>query len=190
MKKQISYISLLLLVLVACKPQAKDDNGFRIYVIEKGGHYSDVSGVSSIETDEFNFVAKFDSSAIYTFTDTLEQLDINKLYGFTEDNLSNDRYNSARIGWRWYKNQLQLFAYCYNKGVLENETMITKVSIGKEVVCSIKNQGASYLFIVDGTSVSMPRKSTSTRFKGYKLFPYFGGTQTAPHNVTILLKDI
>lgn len=183
-------IPWLLCICIGCVHPNKDENGFIEYIIEKGNQYSNDRVIKSIDTEELKFIAKFDSSAIYTTADTLNQLDINKLYGFIEDQLPNDHYNSARIGWRWYHNELQLFAYCYNKGTLEPETLIKSVDIGKEISCIIKKEGSNYVFNVDGSSVTLPRKSTSPRFTGNRLFPYFGGNEKAPHKIRILIKDI
>lgn len=180
----------LLCICMACVHPKKDENGFIEYIIEKGSHHSNNLVIKSIDVEALNFIVKFDSSAVYTTTDLLNQLDINKLYGFTEDQLSSDHYNSARIGWRWYNNELQLLAYCYNKGTLEPETIIKKVDIGKEIVCSIKKDSSHYIFNVDGSSVKVPRKSTSSRFTGNRLYPYFGGDEKAPHQVKILIKDL
>jgi hypothetical protein len=120
----------------------------------------------------------------------VNQADINKLYGFTEDNLTNDHYNSARIGWRWYHEELQLMGYCYNEGQVSYGLIKGNIELGKEVFCSIKKDDGKYIFSVDGSIFTLPRKSTSSKFAGFKLYPYFGGDETAPHEIKILIKDI
>jgi hypothetical protein len=35
----------------------------------------------------------------------------------------------------------------------------------------------------------MPRKSPLPRARGYKLFPYFGGQEAAPHAVRIWIRE-
>jgi hypothetical protein len=35
----------------------------------------------------------------------------------------------------------------------------------------------------------MPRKSTTIKAVGYKLYPYFGGDELAPHPVSIWIKE-
>jgi hypothetical protein len=67
---------------------------------------------------------------------------------------------------------------------------ITSVSIGTDVICSIKLAGNTYLFTVNGVSISMPRGLTTTQASGYQQYPYFGGDETAPHLITILIKSL
>jgi hypothetical protein len=185
-----TIVVFLGILFAACKPAKVNENGFTEYIIKKGDHYSNHLITKTINTDEFNFIAKFDSSAIYKNVDSVNQADINKLYGFTEDNLTNDHYNSARIGWRWYHEELQLMGYCYNEGQVSYGLIKGNIELGKEVFCSIKKDDGKYIFSVDGSIFTLPRKSTSSKFAGFKLYPYFGGDETAPHEIKILIKDI
>jgi hypothetical protein len=50
--------------------------------------------------------------------------------------------------------------------------------------------GNKYVFTVNGNPVNIPRSSTTTTGRGYKLYPYFGGDELAPHNVTIKIKEL
>jgi len=141
-----------------------------------------------------NFVAKFDSTAIYpaVITDYNHAYDVNKLWGFSEG--LNNQYNSARIGWRWLDNQLQLFAYVYINGTLLRDPVsydppfIKSVAIGTEVNCSIAISTNSYVFTVDGVVVTTARGTNVPKYTGYQQYPYFGGTLTAPHLITINIK--
>jgi hypothetical protein len=36
----------------------------------------------------------------------------------------------------------------------------------------------------------MTRESKTEKAEGYKLFPYFGGDETAPHNISIWIKEL
>lgn len=176
--------------LISCNLNKKDAEGFTIYTIEKGNHASNVSLPVSINKTSFKFKVKFDSSAIYQTADTANQADINKLYGFIEDSLGNPHVNSARVGWRWYKNQLQLLAYVYNNSVIENETIIQAVELNKETTCEINLLNSMYEFRVDTSNVYVRRYSKSATFAGNKLYPYFGGDEVAPHKILIYIKDI
>jgi hypothetical protein len=35
----------------------------------------------------------------------------------------------------------------------------------------------------------MPRAAATVKAKGYRLYPYFGGDETAPHDITISIRD-
>ena len=167
---------------------------FTKYTIQKGNHECDQRTVTSVSGTSMNFTARFDSSAIYpaVITDYNHAYDVNKLYGFSEG--LNNQYNSARIGWRWLDGQLQLLAYVYVNGKLLRDPItydppfIKTVAIGAEINCSIAVSGTSYVFTVDGVVVTTPRGTSAGKYQGYRQYPYFGGTLTAPHLITIYIK--
>lgn len=158
---------------------------FTRYLIRKGNHYCDQNAVKSVSTSEMKFTAKFNSSAIYTTVDPVNQYDINKLWGFSEG--LNHQYNSARIGWSYNNNALRLYGYVYSKGVRYSQE-ITAVSLNTEILCSIKLSGSNYLITANGITVTLPRGLSTTKASGYQLYPYFGGDETAPQDITIDLK--
>lgn len=158
------------------------------YTIKKGNQYCDGNVYKAIETNEMSFVAKFDSSAIYETQSAENQYDINKLYGFSDNNADHHQY-SARFGWRWSANALRLFAYVYNNGAVTSKELAT-VNIGSEINCSIKITPTNYLFTVNGITTQLPRMAATEKAKGYQLYPYFGGDEVAPHQVNIWIKDV
>ena len=161
-------------------------NEFVKYTIRNGQHYCDQNAYHTLETSELKFVAKFDSSAIYQTALTDNQYDINKLFGFSDNNKDHHQY-SARFGWRWSDGALRLFAYVYNEGV-RSEHEMTTVGIGEEVRCSIRVSPQAYIFQANETIHEMPRLSTTEKGKGYQLYPYFGGDETAPHDISIWIR--
>lgn len=178
----------------ANKPPKPVTTTFTKYTIQQGAHECDQRSLKSVSGTSMNFTVKFDSTAIYpaVITDYNHAYDVNKLWGFSEG-LSN-QYNSARIGWRWLNDQLQLFAYVYVNGTLLRDPVsydppfIKAVSIGSEIICSIAITGSNYIFTVDGVVVKTPRGTSATKYTGYQQYPYFGGTLTAPHLVNIYIK--
>ncbi len=158
------------------------------YTILKGQQYCDKSTYQAIKYDQLSFIVKFDSSAIYQTISKDNQGDINKLYGFSDNNAQHQQY-SARFGWRWSNNALRLFGYIYNKGVRSYKELGT-VNIGTEYSCSIKAVDSTYIFTLNGKSVTMPRESKTVQAEGYKLFPYFGGDEVAPHTISIWIKEL
>jgi hypothetical protein len=193
-----SFIVLALALLMAgCNKAAESilDNASQVntngqfikYTIQKGNNYCDQNSLKAIETNEMKFTVRFDSTAIYQTVDPLNQDDINKLYGFSDNNMDHHQY-SARFGWRWSEGALRLFAYVYNEG-LWTEKELSVINIGQEVSCSISVAGTSYLFKVNGAITEMPRKASTEKGKGYQLYPYFGGDETAPHLVNIWVRN-
>lgn len=169
-------------------PAAEGISGFVKYTIGTGQHFADINSYKTTSYTELKFKVKFDSSAIYTNADPVNQLDINKLFGFADNNAFHQQF-SARFGWRWSDNALRLFAYTYNVGVRDTKELGT-VIIGTENSCSIKVTPSSYIYTLNGLTDSLPRLSTTPKAEGYKLYPYFGGDETAPHPVYIYIKEI
>ncbi len=157
------------------------------FKIRQGAHYCDQNTIKSVRTSEMKFLVKFDSSAIYQTLDPENQYDINKLWGFSED--TDNHYNSARIGWSWNNEALRLYGYVYANGIL-NYQEITPVPIGSEITCRIKPAANTYLFNVNGVSISLPRSLSTSEAIGYQQYPYFGGDEAAPHLITILVKSL
>jgi hypothetical protein len=158
------------------------------HLIVKGGHSSDKNLIKPVTVTEMKFMVRFNNSAIYQSLDTNNQRDINKLYGFSDNN-EDHHTNSARIGWRWYNNELQLFGYNYNNTVLKYQ-FIAAVPLDKDINCSIKVSAGSYIFNIDGTQLTMPRTAPDPKAVGYQLYPYFGGDEVAPHDILIKIKDL
>lgn len=189
MKNNFVLFAVVALLILSCSKKATvESNGFTKYTIAKGKQYADISGYKSADYSELKFVVKFDSSAIYTTITPDNQFDINKLYGFSDNSTGHHQF-SARFGWRWSDKALRLFGYVYNKGVRDSKELGI-VNIGSEKTCSIKVSGDQYIFSLNGKTDYLPRASTTPTATGYKLFPYFGGDELAPHNIFIWIKEL
>lgn len=199
MKNIFSVLSLCILLFSGCEKETlssiensdKDHSSlipFIQYTIRQGQQFCDKSTFAPVEYSELKFVVKFDSSAIYNTLNSSNQYDINKLYGFSDNDSAHHRY-SARFGWRWSDQALRLFVYVYNSGIRTSKELGT-IQIGTENNCSIKVTDGHYIFSLNNTTDTLLRSSTTDRGKGYKLYPYFGGDETAPHDINILIKEI
>ena len=162
--------------------------GFIKYTIRAGDHYCDKNVFLQTNYNELKFLVRFDSSCIYQTAAAANQLDINKLYGFADNNSDHQQF-SARIGWRWSNNALRLFAYIYNNGVVSSEELAA-VNIDSEILCSIGIDPTHYIFKVNNIDKTFPRFSTTATAIGYHLYPYFGGDEAAPHDIRIWIKEI
>jgi hypothetical protein len=201
MKNQLrvcSYLIIILFLLSSCKKafQAIIGHGmnapktgvYNKYTIRQGQHYADENGYKAVEYDELKFLVRFDSSCVYQTIDPGNQEDINKLYGFSDNNATHQQF-SARFGWNWARGALRLYGYNYNSGNRESQE-ITSIQIGTEYSCSIKIAGDKYIFSVNTIVVEMPRQSQTTKAIGYRLYPYFGGDEVAPHDINIWIKEL
>lgn len=161
--------------------------GFTEYFIGKGQHYSaqstqTVMNVASIKCDVI-----FDSSAIYQNTEVNNQLDVNKLIGFSDCGAGHHE-NSARLGWNWNGSQIVVYAYAYS-GTQRITLPIDSVKIGKSFYCSVEAIEGNYHFAVADKKVTIQRFCNSYSGSFYKLFPYFGGDETAPHDIRIYIRE-
>lgn len=157
------------------------------YTIPAGSHFTTGSTFQPLDQSVIRFKARFDSSAIYQTRDSGNQADINKLYGMADCNSAHQQ-NSARFGWRWFENSLQIWAYAYVNGE-RKMSFITSVPLNSASTYELALGASSYDFKVDSSIVSLPRHC-SARYSGYKLYPYFGGDEPAPHDITIIIQDL
>jgi hypothetical protein len=174
----MTRLFLVLLPLTACTMDA--------YVIEEGEH-SSTNQVALVTGTTMSFDAMFDESAIYETIIASNQADINKLMGFS-DCTSHHHSNSARFGWRWFDDELQIHAYTYADGTRSHEQLGT-VDIDEIASYSVAIDGESYVFTFDGRATVMDRGCSGSSAVKYKLYPYFGGDETAPHDITISIED-
>ena len=188
----------MLLFFSSCKKavQAVIDHGLNTpkksesvkYIISQGQHYANQNAFQPVEYDELKFAVKFDSTAVYQTAVSANQEDINKLYGFSDNNAEHQQF-SARFGWNWARESLRLYAYVYNNGE-RSFREITSIQIDKEYSCSIKVSGDHYIFSANNVIVEMSRSSKTSKAEGYKLYPYFGGNETAPHDINIWIREL
>ena len=190
------HFSLILLCFFSCTKSGVElqptifnrETGLTKYTIAQGQQFCNDNVYVATSYTELKFIAKFDSSAIYTTKDPSNQDDINKLYGFSDNKTTHHNF-SARFGWCWSNNALRLFGYIYNNGVRDSKELGT-VAIGKEINCVIKVTSSAYQFFLNGKIDSLPRKSSTIKAEGYKLYPYFGGDEVAPHAINIFIKEL
>ena len=186
--KRPLYLLLALLFIFGCnEPLVIDpDTGFEIYTIDEGAHSSIVRS-ELFEGTGALITVRFDESAQYSTQLASNQADINKLSGFSHC-AQHHRSESARFGWRWFNDELQILAYVYNEGELSFELM-GAIPMNEDVQLTILDQGDQYHFSGDGLqTVSIPRTGSCEEGENYWLWPYFGGDETAPHSVKIQLK--
>ncbi|MDP2692821.1 MAG: hypothetical protein Q8O88_04245 [bacterium] len=161
----------------------------KTYKIKKGKHLSGfrVSPIYNKKVSIYEVI--FTKSCIYNLGNS-DQLDVNKLFGIS---FGYHHTNSARFGWRAEGDKIQISVYCYKNGKRYMKDMCL-VDINKTYSMTITNIGNYYEFEIKDTtsafySYAKISKPKTPKF-GYKLWPYFGGNEPAPHDVEILMKKI
>ena len=182
-------LPFLFVLLFSCRKQPLmpvRDKPFITYIIPAGAHYANQSSFKAFQDSVLNFTVRFDSSAIYFSRLAENQHDINKLYGFSE--AGGHHENSARFGWNWENGMLNLYAYSYVESE-RHAVHMGEAQIGAEYACTIRVTGTSYVFQFNNRIRSIPRALKTAKAGGYLLFPYFGGDETAPHEIRIYIRS-
>jgi hypothetical protein len=161
--------------------------GVQQYIIKKGNHYAEGHQMDLMSKNIISCIVQFDSSAIYETVDKSNQADVNKLIGFSDCG-SGHQQNSARIGWSWTAKGLMLYAYAYVNGQRMIKDLLI-VSLNAPIHCSLTASGKYYQYNINGFTDSLPRYCDNYSGMRYKLFPYFGGDETAPHDVRIKITE-
>lgn len=180
--KMIAIIFLILIVvLLSC--HKKDDNGFYIFKIKKGNHRS-VNRIGFTKTNNLSFSFIMTESCNYELSNAENQYDINKLFGMSDG--GNHMDNSARLGWRSIDGKIEILGYTHNNGQFFFEK-ICDAKPNIEYNCQISFLADKYVFTVDSNTLEMDRYKDNNKRK-YLLYPYFGGDEVAPHDITIKVK--
>ena len=186
----VGRLKTLLMLVVGCmlfSSCEEEADLSRSFVVREGEHYASPRMVQTLQSNTLTFTAKFNETAIYHFDDASYQDSKNKLLGFSDCN-SLHHENSARFAWQWYNEQLEIYAYCYVNGARE-EKFIGAVKLHEENRYQLKVVGDSYMFQLNNQEpVYIKRGNVSNKGLYYMLWPYFGGTIPAPHDVHIALK--
>ncbi len=182
-------ILVISLCLFSCEwlgnsPSFGDD--FTTYIIRSGNNEVEHNINSLFTSSSMRFQVIFDSSAIYSTATPENQYDINKLIGFS-DCSSHHQTNSARFGWNWLNNALHIYAYDYVNGARQAKEIGT-VELGVTNSFKIATSGNSYVFTLNGKEETMPRHCSGGVGVSYKLLPYFGGDEIAPHDIRIKVR--
>jgi hypothetical protein len=160
----------------------------RTFLIKKGNHAAEGNHFETLSRNFLNCQVQFDSSVIYESVYAPNQGDVNKLFGFSDCD-THHQENSARFGWAWNGKSLVLYAYAYVNSERLIKTLGT-VPLYQPVDCSLKAEGNQYYFRVNDHLDSLPRHCDAYNGSRYRLYPYFGGDEVAPHDITIKIKEL
>ena len=186
---QKHYKAILVVVMVtfffaSCEPEIIPE---RHFVIRKGNHYATPRLNETLQSSTLVFDARFNESAVYDLGDPTLQNNKNKLLGFSDCNALHHE-NSARFAWQWFNGHLEIYAYCYIDGERKEAYMGT-VSLDCYNRYEIEVTSSDYVFILNGgPPLSFQRKNVCDNGLYYRLWPYFGGSVAAPHDVFINIR--
>lgn len=209
--------ALVLVVLAACAESgappldAVPERGWATYTIAAGAHNAyltnrepknPIDGVVSVVGRDYELA--LNTSAIYTIADPpTDQLDWNKLPGLSDCGTIDLSVDGAMFGWRWSLDRqvVEIGAYANNASThlwldaplvtLDEAQLAAEIPLRYRVV----RHSADYEFSVTGPGVvatgMLPRRcSDEVRDPlAWAGAFYFGGTSTAPHEVTASIRE-
>lgn len=166
----------------------------RHYVIKKGRHYCR-HGLGLFYGKTYDkYLFNFDKTCLYDKRNS-DDLDLNKLLGWS---YGWHMRNSIRIGWRTGAvsgpigvGKIELFFYMYNKGHRLSGPL-AEVEAGEWYIMEVEvleayNCVGFTLRTADGGLICKTAETFVVPgfVLGYGLYPYFGGNNTAPHDMGV-----
>jgi len=163
------------------------------YKIKKGDHFCSVSifdRITSIGWNLKKYTVRFilHGECWWAPSRNADDNDLNKLtgvaFGFGVHS------NSVRLTWVpdfTTAGKIKIYAYTYNEkttGPKFTFVYITTVDTGDICDSSIEVQGDKYAITVNGVTIQMDNKHKDPGIYN-KLYPYFGGNNTAPQDMII-----
>ena len=192
--KTLASLIILLVTLSSCS-DIYEQNEVE-YLLSKGQHTSRRVGgfpgdkLGTLKSEMLAFTARFDETVRYDLGNK-NQEDINKLMGFSDCN-SLHHENSVRFGWRYSieKDSVEIFSYAYTSGAVSYHHM-GDVAIDETVHYQIQIVDNKFYLLLNGEiNQEVDRGASCDTGLYYKLYPYFGGDETAPHDISIYIKEI
>ena len=174
---------LIFLTFIGCSKI--DENGFKSFKIKKGKHRSGYRYYAD-RRDYIEFDVIFDESAIYKSKSPSNQADVNKLYGMSDCGRGHMEY-SIRFGWRYFNDSLQILWFKHTAGEFTFD-VIKEINTDQIYTCSLEITEDHYILGVYGHHAITDR-TCMQNYKRYYLYPYFGGDETAPHDIVIRIKE-
>lgn len=132
---------------------------------------------------QLSYNVEFTNSCRYNIG-TDDQGDINKLFGIGY--FPHHHNNSVRVGWQYdtASAKMNIWAYWY-KNKQRQWAFLKSVDINTTHCFSIRMENEEHIIDLGDVSFSI---QIPPRCVGYLLMPYFGGNQTAPHDIKIKLE--
>lgn len=171
----MKYLLTILLFFFACQVEPDD---IVIYTIEEGKHFCTPRQFDT--ADEISAMVYIDDSWLHTEVNA----GWNKLIGLSDG--INHLKHSNRIAWRCINCKIVFAHYVYQNGVWIAKQFEGEYRPGEWVSIEVANRGTYYAKL--GTQYSYTERTGSGI--GIVLLPYFGGIDTAPHDMKFVFQQL
>ena len=167
----------------------------RFYEIKKGSHYASMSifekiGAIGWKIKNLSIRFIFREACWWSPARNTDDLDQNKLAGIGFG--TNHHNNSVRLTWVPdfdRPGMINVYGYTYDdkkEGQKFTIAFIRAVRVLEPVNARIESRDGAYFITVQDVTVRMENNKTDPNLC-FRLFPYFGGNNTAPHDMVIEL---
>jgi hypothetical protein len=168
----------------------------RFYQIKKGNHYASMSifekiGAIGWKKNALSLRFSFRESCWWAPARNQDDYDQNKLAGIGFG--TNHHNNSVRLTWVpdfGNPGVIKVSGYTYDEKKEGQKFVITyikSVHVGEMVNGKIESREGSYFITVNDVTVRMDNVNSDPKLC-FRLFPYFGGNNTAPQDMVIELE--
>lgn len=155
-----------------------------IFKIKKGNHYPTGIHFGITFSNTLEFEARFDETCLYSFDDN-DIYDINKLYGLSTS--YHHHVQSARFGWRCLDGEnIEILTYSYDNSERLQSEVLGTVKPNENFYCKLEIKKDKFIYNFNNVKTVEVEKGNSWWMK-YRLYPYFGGNKTAPHDMFIYI---
>ena len=160
-------------------------------IIKKNKHFSAFLPCLTSKDSMTRKVTFTESCRYYLWNEN--QLDYNKLFGFTCSLFDSPHSNSIRFGWRYncLSKKIEVVEYWYKNKKRHIPENPIPLNIGTEYIFSIQttDEGMPLLQVSKESTILMKKVIELNLSKGPKwvLGLYFGGNEKSPHEIEILI---
>lgn len=167
----------------------------RFYLIKKGNHYASMSlfekiGAIGWKINNLSMRFIFRKECWWAPPRNQDDYDQNKLAGIGFG--TNHHNNSVRLTWVpdfASQGMINVYGYTYDEKKADPKfvsVFIKSVHVDEPVTGKIESREGFYFITVKDVTVKMDNVNSDPKLC-FRLFPYFGGNNTAPHDMTIEL---
>ena len=177
---------LILLLLVSCELKV----GYRqnYFRVEQGEHKFKPLRIVQPSKRRLSWNTMFRDNCWYDAEQfpAYDRLDLNKLYGITTASIHK---NSARFAWRAEKDSIiAVYAYWYINGK-RDILKLGETNTSRFDYYRVRVKDNKYVFQFNDIYHTVEGVDKTYWLNSYRSYPYFGGTQPAPHFMEIIINE-
>ncbi len=181
----------VLLILSLCSSCQNNKSSLKTYRVKKGkNHFS--PKIFDFNNRELNFEFELDASCLYDLKDVNNKTFVSKIIGLSDCNVIHHSRAGIYLGFQPVFNELglhtgsfEIYSYWRNEGKFQFEVIDT-IRANTRHTARLRID-KNYIWNFDGKVYIEKRVKKCNKGIHYRFGSYFGGTETAPHNMKLKL---